>query len=101
MNIECKIDNYINEAANTTIDDIDSKIKEVIEKVLKLNKIVVGVDSIFDGIHGIIVIFETKTKIVTTRLSKDDINDIIKSTSGYLRWLETGKGTLTLGLEHR
>lgn len=96
----------LNEASPTTIEKLDPGIQDTIKK---LDKVIIGTIAgkkrieIFDGIHGIIIVYAEK--IGGFRLDAKKMKDIISAGGKHFRWLEGGHSkvgnTLSIGLTHK
>lgn len=90
----------INEASLVSIEDISLPIQKIIKKldsVIAKSNTSSKRDSIFDGVHGVIVRY--KREMVGFRLSKKDISSILSTAGNKFRWMEGGNQSLTIGLE--
>jgi len=78
-----KLKQSINEAEKVELDSLDSKKQNQIKSIQRHVGGKLDRDSIFDGVHGVIVNFDVNTRM--GRLSVNQLKGLVKN---KIRWVE-------------
>jgi len=76
----------LSEASQSSFDDVDPYVKEFIEKLFKNTSYKLDKQTVFDGIHGIIVNFMDQLNTPSIRLRKTDLKKIMSDKN--VRWVD-------------
>lgn len=88
-----KKNQVVTEASEVKLDEVSTKDKQKITKILKILK--ANLEQIFDGIHGMIVVCRPKQVIGFARFEKEELKELL---SADIRWIEANERYETISI---